>query len=190
MSEDNRTPISISVRRLRNLPHTKAIIIFLATISGALALLVEFIPLKDIPLLREYVALVLKVVAPSTIASASSFPSSFEVYFSFAWMMIPFFIHSYWRWSRMRYGEDDGLLFIAKEKLGFGKRFLLLGLTPVWAGLLVAGWYGFNGSDSRIFHIGSSLWVLVLVGWIVPLAFSACIFLIAASIKKAFTGKI
>lgn len=165
-------------------------LIMLCIFTGALALLVQYIPLYQIPLLSEYVEAALLLTTSGDVSAGSSFPDSAKVYFSFAWLMFPLFFILLWKWGQKSDGKYDTLLFKPEEKLTIGNRLVLLLLTPLWAGLFIGEWFAFDGGDARLFKLGSSLPVLICFGWIAPGSLAVAAFTFLASLKKAFTGKI
>ena len=169
---------------------TLNLLIGICVLAGALALLTHYIPLKDIPVLREYVDISIWLTTSGQIATGSSFTDSASVYYSFAWLMVPLFFILWWKLGKAYDGKYDTLLFVPVAQLTIWKRFTLIILTPLWAGIGVAGWYAFDGGDARLVKVGSSLAVLVCFGWIAPGAIAGTAFLFVASLKKAFFGKI
>lgn len=166
------------------------LLIGVCVMAGALAFLTQYIPLNEIPFLRDYVEISIQLTTLGDITSGASFPDATKVYYSFSWLMAPLFFIICWRWGKASDGKHDALLFVSSEKLTIWNRLGLLLLTPVWAGLCIGGWYAFDGGDARLFKVGSSLTMLVCFGWVAPAALGSSSFLFLASIKKAFLGKI
>lgn len=166
------------------------ILIAVCVIAGTLALLTQYIPLNEISLLNAYVEIAIKLTTSGAISVGSTLPDATKVYYSFAWLMFPLLFILCWKWGATSDGKYDTLLFVPLVRLTIWKRLILLLLTPLWGGLCIGLWYAFDGGDSRLANVGSSLVTLVCFGWVVPGAMAAAAFLFIASIKKSITGKI
>lgn len=165
--------------------------IFLAVCAAVSAYLTLYVPLADVPMIKKFIDLILRLTCLSNMGLESSHKDAARAYYIFTVPMIFGIFGWYWMWAKRRDGrEATGLLLKSRESLRWYHKLYMIVLIPLWIAILIGGWMGFSGGNSRLFAIGSSIHVLALLGWVFPGAAAALIFLTIGSIKKVFTGKI
>jgi len=174
--------------------HDKVFVyITLASIIGAsiAAYMAWFFPFSGNTSTMKFVDIWMRWTHLNRIGSASNCENAARAYFVFALPMTVGFLGLLWKWAKRRDGRDEtGLLFKSHPSFRLYHRFFLLLFCPLWIILLILGWVGFTGGNSRLIPIGDSVHALVLFGRIFPFAIAVCVLLFFGSVKKAITGKI